>query len=624
MTSGRNKDASAATVYQQELAQVVGRRSDALSRQIERQQAKETADFCQRMVGSLPRRMAAGALRQYESMRSRAGEVEANRWLLGVGGLAAKCLISPDASDSDICDLAKHKAKEAGSLLQSFKGTNGRATLDRFCRRSGVMPSLAMFDDSEAIARMTDEVWWRRQLRKIHGEQSENLAIALGHVHVKAGPYCSNEALARRQQQNRRNRSILEATELVSEDGEIMNLAEIFDSGLGNKALRRAELMTRAKGYEEIALDMGHVGLFVTTTCPAFMHARLHRSSQANPAHDGSTPRAGHDYLQTNWERMRAKFERLGIRPYGLRIAEPHHDGTPHWHMLVFVDAERKDEVIAIMRDYALRESPNEPGAAKYRFKVEEIKRERGSAVGYLVKYVCKNIDGEGLESDLEGVPANESAARAEAWARSHRIRQFQPFGAPPVSIWRELRRIPGEEVTSAPAAVKEAHGAAQKTEEKQADFAGFIRACGGVGLKRSDYLLTVAKEETSIQGRYGMTTAVRPVGVALTHCRERVFRSNRQVWTPFRRAKTADDAAPWTCVNNCTPSANQRVTENPTWWKPENEWESTAKDADGFLLGVFHPDDEKTKGGYPSAPAGIPPYHNRMIGAFEHGYQQE
>lgn len=607
-----------------------------MMQRIERQQAKESEEFRGRMVAPLPKRMATSALSEWNTRFRNFGETEANRWLLGIGKQAGQCLIPPDAGDPDICDLAKQKAKEAASLLQTFKGTNGRAALERFCRRNGIEQPPAKFEDSQAIARMTDEHWWRRQLRRIHSEQSENLAIALGYVHTKAGPYCSNEALSRRQQQNRRNRNTLKTTELVSEDGEIMTLADIADSGLANKALRRAELMTRAKGYEEIALDMGHVGLFITLTCPARMHARLHRSSQANPTHDGSTPNNGHAYLQGNWERMRAKFERLGIRPYGLRIAEPHHDGTPHWHMLVFVDQERKEEAIAIMRDYALQESPNERGASEHRFKVEEIRRERGSAVGYLVKYVCKNIDGEGLESDLEGVAANESAATAEAWARSHSVRQFQSFGVPPVSIWRELRRIPREGMAGAPAAIQEAHDAAQKTEERQADFAGFLRACGGVGLKRSDYLMAVATEEKRIQGRYGLSITARPVGVALTHCPERVFRSNRRTWTPFRRAKTPEALPPWTCVNNCTHYTDQRVTKNPPWWKPENEWESTAKDADGFLLGVFAglpwkstdsmsrsgAKETEKKGSNPSAPAGIPPHHNRMIGAFEHGYQ--
>lgn len=593
----RIEPAAAAMSHAAELGERKHRQHAAMMGRIERQQARESEEFRSRMVAPLPLRLAKSALREWDSRRQSFGESGANRWLMGVGDQAAKCLIPPDATDRDICDLAKVRAKEAGSLLETLRGINARATLGRFCRRNGVEAPSAKFGDGPAIARMTDEHWWRRQLRRIHGEQSENLARSLGYVHTKAGPYCSDEALARRQQQNRRNRSTLEATELISEDGEIMSLAEIADSGLANKALRRAELMTRARGYEDIALGFGHVGLFVTLTCPARMHARLHKSSQANPSHDGTTPAEGHAYLQRMWERIRAKFDRLGIRPYGLRIAEPHHDATPHWHMLLFVSQERRAEVIAIMRDYALMDSPDEPGAEKYRFKVEEINRERGSAVGYLVKYVCKNIDGQGLESDLEGVAANESASRAEAWARAHSIRQFQAFGVPPVSIWRELRRIPGEAIAGAPEAVRMAHQAAQKTEEGQADFGKFIRACGGVGLKRSDYLLTVAKEEKPVQGRYGLSTSTRPVGVTLTHCRERVFRSDRRTWTPLRRAKAAEPAPPWTCVNNCTGLTDQ-VLRNPTapWWKAENEWESTAKDADGFPRGAFAHD--RWKGG--------------------------
>lgn len=624
--------------HQQVVGQIKARQHSAFVRQIERQQAEQSEGFRRRMVALLPARWAKSALGEWERRCQAVGESAANRWLLHIGEQAAACRIAPDAADRDICDLAQQKAKEAAALLESFRGNNARATLERYCRRSGIDAPSPKCDDGPAIARMTDEHWWRPQLRRIHGEQSENLARALGYVHAKAGPYVSNEAVNRRKQQNRRNRATLEATELVSDDGEIMNLADIHDSSLANKSLRRAELMTRAKGYEEIALELGHVGLFITLTCPGRMHARLHKSSQPNPAHDGSTPRQGHIYLQRNWECMRAKFERLGIRPYGLRIAEPHHDGTPHWHMLLFVAPEHQGNLLAIMRDYAMRESPDEPGAEKHRFKVEEIRRDKGSAVGYLVKYVCKNLDGEGLGTDLDGMPSNESAARTEAWASVHRIRQFQASGEPPVSIWRELRRIPAANVSSAPDALKTAHQAAQKTDDSLADYGQFIRACGGVGLKRSDYLLAVAKEEKRIQGRYGPVTAARPVGIALTHCRERVFRSDRRTWTPLRRAKTADAAAPWTRVNNCTPLTEQSVSQSPGWWKTEIEWETTARDADGFPLGAFAHDrwkargspsrnwqseTEKRKGSNPSAPARLPPNQNRMIGAFENGYQE-
>ncbi len=616
--------------HEQFVAAIVGRRHAAFSERIEREQANSLEEFKRRMVAPLPARWAKKALAEHGRRSKSSSEVEANRWLLNIGRLAGSCHIPPEASDSDICDLAKRKAGEAAGLLETFKGSNARPTLERLCRRAGITPPASKIDDGQAIARMTDHQWWRPWLRRLHGSESEALARSLGFVHETAGRYVSDEAVSRRKQQMRRNRATLEATELVSEDGEILNLAEIYDSSLANKSLRRAELMVRAKGYEQTALETGHVGLFLTFTCPGRMHARSFKSSLPNPAHDGSTAADGHAYLQGNWERMRAALERRGIKPYGLRIAEPHHDGTPHWHMLLFVTPEHAAELIAIMRHYALLESPNEPGAAQHRFKVDHIRQEKGSAVGYLVKYVCKNLDGEGLGEELDGVPPNESALRVETWAGVHRIRQFQAFGEPPVSIWRELRRIPAERIDTAPAAVQAAHLAAQKTEDRQADYGAYIKACGGAGLKRKDCLLTIAMEEKRIQGRYGPATAARPVGIALSHSRERVFRSDRRTWQPLRRAKTAEAAPPWTCVNNCTPLAKQRVTGNPGWWKAEIEWETTARDADGYALGVFAyerhragaREAEKRKGSSFSAPAKLPPNPIRMNGAFEHGYQ--
>jgi len=256
------------------------------------------------------------ALREWEKRRVQDSEAAANRWLLGVSDQAALCRITPDASDSDICDLAKRQAIEAASLLMIFKGGNGRSALERFCQRQGVTPPTPKIDDAQAIARMADEHWWRRQLRRIHNEQSENLALLLGYVHIKAGPYCSNEALARRQQQNRRNRNTLEATLMANDDGEVMSLAEIADTGMANKALRRAELMTRAKGCEAIARELGHVGLFVTITCPSRMHARMYKSSLPNPSHDGTSPKEARGYLQRNWERTCAAGARhLRCRP---------------------------------------------------------------------------------------------------------------------------------------------------------------------------------------------------------------------------------------------------------------------------------------------------------------------
>jgi|GEM_PF-6436634 len=60
---------------------------------------------------------------------------------------------------------------------------------------------------------------------------------------------------------------------------------------------------------------------------------------------------------------MRGSIKRQYIYPYGFRIAEAHHDGTPHWHLLPFVEPENKAELLGIMTRYSFEEDGDEKGA---------------------------------------------------------------------------------------------------------------------------------------------------------------------------------------------------------------------------------------------------------------------
>lgn len=111
---------------------------------------------------------------------------------------------------------------------------------------------------------------------------------------------------------------------------------------------------------------------------------------------------------------------------YGFRIAEPQHDGTPHWHLLLFVGPEHRTTLRKIMRHYALQEDGNEPGAHKHRFKAVPIDWSRGTATGYIAKYISKCIDGFGLDKDLNGYDIGQSIVRVEAWASAWSIRQTE------------------------------------------------------------------------------------------------------------------------------------------------------------------------------------------------------
>lgn len=504
------------------------------------------------------------ALRLHAHRRAAEGLSAANHWLSDLAEKIDSCRIRPDATDGEIMDTANKQAKRASDRAARWSqlGTpRMRRELESLCVDWGIEPPPASKDDQWALAQMTDSLWWRRRLRKQWGRDRERISIALGYVHAKRDLYISAESFEADRHKRSRNAAILEDMEAISEDGEVFTVAELAEHSIANPALRRGEMMTRIKGYETEARDRGHAGIFVTLTCPSRMHARFESTGAANPAYDDITPRKAQAYLRDLWKNIRSKFKNSYIDFYGMRVAEPHHDATPHWHLLLFVSPLHIATVKNIIRAYALRDSPGEPGAQARRVTFNDIDPAKGGAAAYIAKYIGKNIDGTGIDLDENGLPAKESVSRVTAWASLHGLRQFQFIGGPPVGLWREMRRVPKAAIADAPEAIGEAWRAAQKTETRQADFAGLIRAVGGPTVKRAEQAIQLATAIDERPGRYGWATNEKPVGIFHREKPKKIYRSERKVWKlsmrtgEFGRRFTGDWAAahrPWTRVNNC------------------------------------------------------------------------
>lgn len=385
-----------------------------------------------------------------------------------------------------------------------------------------------------AAARLDDPLWWRRQLRKLWTRAAENSMRDLGIIRKGRAPYASDEAVRHRAAQKRRMRAYLENSVAVNEQGDQLSLLDIAEKSLSNPALRRGELMVRCRGFEEIAKDLGHVAEFVTLTTPSRFHAYIAAAGR-NPAFERAIVRDAQDWLCRKWAQARAKLKRLSILLYGFRVAEPHHDATPHWHILCFIRRADVVSLRAVLRAVGLSDCGDEPGAERHRVKFETIDPNQGSATGYIAKYISKNIDGEGViasEPDHEtGTPILSGIARVDAWASIHGIRQFQQIGGPPVGLWREARRL--RDRTDDPD-IERARVCADT-----GNWRAFVACVGGIHAGRSTNL-KLETVETGALNRYG---ECRPAAVVGLRCASAVAITRPHRWRIERKgqARTCD-----------------------------------------------------------------------------------
>ncbi len=376
-----------------------------------------------------------------------------------------------------------------------------------------------------AARRVSDPKWWRRRLRTKLGRQVESVARELGAVRKGSSPYISDWAYGRWQLQQGRNRQNLERMEVEEvNSGEVLSLADCADASVSNPENRRNELMVRMRGWEEVATGMELTGLFLTLTCPSAYHCRHYRGGM-NKNYNGSSPKEAADYLAGVWSRIRADWGREGIRTFGFRVCEPHHDGTPHYHLWLFFSPGDIFRAREIFKKHALKVDGNEEGADRYRWDCKAIDPAKGSASGYIAKYVAKNIDGYSVGVDEEGdCPGDEGAARARAWASMWGIRQFQQIGCVSVTVWRELRRRREPLEDWEPEEIEAVRQAADA-----GNWAEFVELMGGAFTGRDQQLLRLQDIEAQEPNSYGEEVK-RIVGVVMRGA-ARFIATRQKIW---------------------------------------------------------------------------------------------
>ncbi|WP_442866397.1 replication endonuclease [Aeromonas sp. QDB54] len=435
------------------------------------------------------------------------------------------------------------------------------------------------------MVRLLSAKWWERRVNRCWDRLQEHIAILLGKVRKGVSAYVSNATMKVVRERKRAMMRWLAESEVMNEQHDlVISMKDCWEASNANPVNRRAEMMTRMRGFEDYAEEQGHVGVFFTWTAPSRFHAWKTGSNGKtieNDKYQGATPRDTCAYLGQLWSRARSYLKRWGMPIYGFRVCEPHHDGTPHWHMLLFMRKCDRNGVIDTLQRYALTDDRQELERSNQgipftdftpRFDWKEIDPSKGDATGYIAAYIAKNIDGEHVDGDEEaGTKADLGAQHACAWASWWGIRTFQQIGGAPVGVWRELRRISnakkhGDLVGPPKPVLQDPRFEAARFAADNGIFRCYLHAMGGAMATRAEHPIRLAhliEEQANSYGedikrlmglqsaRLGVRTRLTGWEVVPAGTYEAAKAARGSAWGVG--VKTGDSPAPWSSDNNCT-----------------------------------------------------------------------
>lgn len=398
-----------------------------------------------------------------------------------------------------------------------------------------------------AIRRCLDPKYIVRKLKRMRKQYIEHSQVTLGNVGDRQGQhsYVSRLTLSNFKQRMRESEEFMQNMVVIShETMHEYSLAEVANRTIANLDNRRAELVVRTRGDEERAIDMGFEGVFINWTLPS----KYHRNSRK---WNGCSVKEAHQNLMEQWKLARAHFAKADIPWFGLRVAEPHEDGTPHLHAFIYCPSEYKKEVMSICAVIARAEDSDELSskkARKARFHAKPCDPNKGSATGYIIKYISKNINGAHMpEGDAEN-----NAVSVRAWASAWGIKQFSQSGSPAVGIWRQLRRATSKDT---------GFDEDLETLRCHADKSRWKGFCQSIGNARLAY--------ESQQNQYKETVkrviGIEWLGKVIETCSERfsiVAKSDVEAWKRSRsECNQRGGASSWSTENKCNQPPKKPIS---------------------------------------------------------------
>jgi len=205
-------------------------------------------------------------------------------------------------------------------------------------------------------------------------------------------------------------------------------LSEVIISSNHNANRYYAQVQNRVNTLNKVAKKMNLVPLFLTLTLPSRFHPQKQKSKYDktlidNPKFDGTSTRQASKYLTKMFKKLRDDRAYRGGKKIYFRVVEPHKDGTPHTHILLFVKKNRVEKMIDAFHRL-------------YPSKTNKIETDIKSGASYIMKYINKTLP-LSKQKNL-----SQSDKYLNAWYAKNRIVRFSSSRTlAPLKIYKLLHQ---------------------------------------------------------------------------------------------------------------------------------------------------------------------------------------
>lgn len=190
------------------------------------------------------------------------------------------------------------------------------------------------------------------------------------------------------------------------------------------------EVQNRVNTLIQVALDKSLKPIFMTITLPSKFH-KMKTGKDGhlipNPQYDGMTAKNSVKELTKMYTRLRhdrALKELTKEQRIYFRINEPHKDGTPHTHILLFVPADKIERIEKAFKRLYFNKSN----------KFDVINDGVKDSANYVMKYINKTLPCSKVNN------LSELDKYLSAWYSKHRIIRFNSSRTlAPLSLYRKL-----------------------------------------------------------------------------------------------------------------------------------------------------------------------------------------